>query len=471
MKYKRRTKSQIEYLLTLLGRKRTIIEQELDNSNSELENQDIDIMQVSSWNMAYNENVISFSPYTSLTTETQKGTTEEILETYSMVPSLSFRRMDHLKYVIKKLTSPMMAAYKSLDANHPWMMYWLLNSNCVIKQKTKKFSITDEILDLVNDKIQRCIVDNGNGGIAGGANQIGHVASSYAAILTLVLTKNYKLLEEIKDGIYSWLLSLKTRQLNGFSFIMHENGEFDTRSTYCVLVIASLLNILTDELIEGVEEWILSCQTYEGGFGGTPYTEAHGGYTFCAMASLMLLNTSGDEIKRKIEFDKFVHWCVHRQTIEGGFNGRSNKLVDACYCFWIGALFPMIDILQKDSKNGVAVAAARDVFDKEAMMNYLLRVAQVEDGKGGFRDKPGTNADFYHTNYSLCGLSLFEHEYLLKESDEFEKLAFRFECNRGDNDNDDDDDDDEIGQYTHSINPVFGVPIKFLMDCQNHFKK
>lgn len=32
------------------------------------------------------------------------------------------------------------------------------------------------------------------------------------------------------------------------------------------------------------------CQTYEGGFGGVPNAEAHGGYTFCAVATLHLLD-------------------------------------------------------------------------------------------------------------------------------------------------------------------------------------
>lgn len=32
-----------------------------------------------------------------------------------------------------------------------------------------------------------------------------------------------------------------------------------------------------------------SCQTYEGGFSGCPGLEAHGGYAFCGLASLVLL--------------------------------------------------------------------------------------------------------------------------------------------------------------------------------------
>jgi protein farnesyltransferase subunit beta len=35
---------------------------------------------------------------------------------------------------------------------------------------------------------------------------------------------------------------------------------------------------------------LLSCQTYEGGFGACPGAEAHGGYTFCGYATLLLLD-------------------------------------------------------------------------------------------------------------------------------------------------------------------------------------
>lgn len=35
-----------------------------------------------------------------------------------------------------------------------------------------------------------------------------------------------------------------------------------------------------------------SCQTYEGGFAGCPGLEAHGGYAFCGLAALVILNKS-----------------------------------------------------------------------------------------------------------------------------------------------------------------------------------
>jgi protein farnesyltransferase subunit beta len=74
-------------------------------------------------------------------------------------------------------------------------------------------------------------------------------------------------------------------------------------------VTATLLDILTPELVSGMAEFLRSCQTYEGGFASSshPYYsaedgepqvlsgvrpilgEAHGGYTSCAIASWMML--------------------------------------------------------------------------------------------------------------------------------------------------------------------------------------
>ena len=40
--------------------------------------------------------------------------------------------------------------------------------------------------------------------------------------------------------------------------------------------------------------------------------------------------------------------------LEGGFSGRTQKLVDACYAYWQGATFPIIHtLLAKDGQYGV----------------------------------------------------------------------------------------------------------------------
>ena len=72
--------------------------------------------------------------------------------------------------------------------------------------------------------------------------------------------------------------------------------------------------------------------------GGEPGNEAHGGYTYCGLAALILL----DRIDA-INVPELVRWVAHMQgSMEGGFKGRTHKLVDGCYSFWQGATFALI---------------------------------------------------------------------------------------------------------------------------------
>lgn len=70
---------------------------------------------------------------------------------------------------------------------------------------------------------------------------------------------------------------------------MHKDGETDIRGIYCALSVAKLTNVYTPEIFKESESWIAKCQTWEGGFGGSPGMEAHGGYGFCGLAALVLL--------------------------------------------------------------------------------------------------------------------------------------------------------------------------------------
>ena len=69
-----------------------------------------------------------------------------------------------------------------------------------------------------------------------------------------------------------------------------------------------------------------------GGLGGEPGNEAHGGYTYCGVAALALLGKV-----HTLDVARLKAWLAQRQAaIEGGFNGRTNKLTDGCYSFWQG---------------------------------------------------------------------------------------------------------------------------------------
>ena len=136
---------------------------------------------------------------------------------------------------------------------------------------------------------------------------------------------------------------------------------------YCLLVVASLLDLITPELVVGTAEFISSCQTYEGGFASAsqpfytlkdellsyprpPLGEAHGGYTFCALASWVLLQPFivDQPTKPTINTKNLLRWLVQMQGTEielGGFRGRTNKLVDGCYSWWCGGAFALLEAL------------------------------------------------------------------------------------------------------------------------------
>ena len=77
---------------------------------------------------------------------------------------------------------------------------------------------------------------------------------------------------------------------------------------------------------------------FQGGIAQGPYLESHGGSTYCAVASLFLMDRM-DTLSAS-ERSQLVRWLVNRQ--KQGFNGRPDKDDDTCYTFWIGIIFIFI---------------------------------------------------------------------------------------------------------------------------------
>ncbi|KAL0550230.1 hypothetical protein IC582_014734 [Cucumis melo] len=88
----------------------------------------------------------------------------------------------------------------------------------------------------------------------------------------------------------------------------------------------------------------LATCSFEGGIAGEPGSEAHDGYTFCGLATLILIN----EVHR-LDLRSLLDWVVFRQVgLECGFQGRTNKLVDGCYSFRQGGICSLLKILSLD---------------------------------------------------------------------------------------------------------------------------
>ena len=201
------------------------------------------------------------------------------------------------------------------------------------------------------------------------------------------------------------------RERGGFH--MHDDGEVDVRGTYCALTVAYLLNILTPELADGAASYVARCQGFEGGFGGEPGNEGHGGYAFCATAALLILRMQrardamraaraagagvaaataaaaaavGEDEVSTAALDALRGWQAQRQMRwEGGYQGRTNKLVDGCYSFWQGGVPSLLGLASAPSLAGAppppAAAAAPDAAGGD-MADALRRAAAVLAGEG-----------------------------------------------------------------------------------------
>ncbi|KAH8920832.1 terpenoid cyclases/Protein prenyltransferase [Atractiella rhizophila] len=347
---------------------------------------------------------------------------------------------------LTKLLETLPNRFTGLDASRPWIIYWCIHSLALMNVTLDPASRQRAAKTILS-------FQNPDGGFGGGIGQMPHLAPTYASIMALAITGDEQSWEKIdRRKMLKWLLSLK--QKDG-SFIMHHGGEVDVRGVYCALCVAVLLNILTPSLASGTEHFVISCQTYEGGLAAaslpysdnlsTPTGEAHGGYAFCALASYHMLHalpyapsTSTLSMKRSLDLGNLYRWAAGLQGLPiegGGFRGRTNKLVDGCYNWWCGGLFPILMAeMEKEKRankvvqNGDAGANAngggisvdddwededeQDIanlgYDRVAAQEYVLLIAQLKTG--GFRDKPGKAVDAYHTSSNLSGLCSSQHK-------------------------------------------------------------
>ncbi|EDM03672.1 rCG62367, isoform CRA_b [Rattus norvegicus] len=320
---------------------------------------------------------------------------QEVFSSYKfnhLVPRLVLQREKHFHY-LKRGLRQLTDAYECLDASRPWLCYWILHSLELLDEPIPQIVATD-----VCQFLELC--QSPDGGFGGGPGQYPHLAPTYAAVNALCIIGTEEAYNVInREKLLQYLYSLK--QPDG-SFLMHVGGEVDVRSAYCAASVASLTNIITPDLFEGTAEWIARCQNWEGGIGGVPGMEAHGGYTFCGLAALVILKK-----ERSLNLKSLLQWVTSRQMrFEGGFQGRCNKLVDGCYSFWQAGLLPLLH-RALHAQGDPALSMSHWMFHQQALQEYILMCCQCP--AGGLLDKPGKSRDFYHTCYCLSGLSIAQH--------------------------------------------------------------
>ncbi|OBS23894.1 hypothetical protein FPOA_04442 [Fusarium poae] len=341
------------------------------------------------------------------------------------LPHLDRRR--HVNFLHKQL-GKLPAAFTSADPSRPWFFYWCLSALVLLGEDVEPYR--ERLVDTVRP------MQNPGGGFAGGFGHTSHLATSYAAVLSLALVGGEDAYECIdRRAMWRWLCSLK--QPDG-GFQMALGGEEDVRGAYCAAVIISLLNLpleLSQDsparsaghtgLFAGLANYVHRCQTHEGGVSAKPGIEAHGAYAFCALGCLSIIDSPHRAIPRHLNVPLLISWLSSRQYApEGGFSGRTNKLVDGCYSHWVGGCWPLIEAAlngpgpgpegKEASLEGRPLPAAEySLFSRDGLIRYILCCCQDQSKRGGLRDKPSKYSDAYHTCYVLSGLSSAQHRWTL----------------------------------------------------------
>jgi protein farnesyltransferase subunit beta len=317
------------------------------------------------------------------------------------------RRFDHIKFLHSNLAK-LPAPYVALDASRPWMFYWSLAGMAMLGE-----NIQDKYKQRLIESLRP--LQNKTGGFGSGHGQLSHIASTYASLLALACVDGLDMVD--RKSMWHFLGTIK-RSNGGFS--MAASGEQDVRGAYCAMTAIVLLNLPLElpphaparaaglqTFTDGLGEWLRRCQTYEGGIGGAPTNEAHGAYAFCALACLSLIDAPHISIPKYLDVPALISWLAACQTSpEGGFQGRTNKLVDACYSHWSGSCWSLLH-----AAIGGSSSSPLDLWNREAQIRYLLCCCQETGKRAGMRDKPSTRSDAYHTCYSLAGLSAAQHHY------------------------------------------------------------
>ena len=99
---------------------------------------------------------------------------------------------------------------------------------------------------------------------------------------------------------------------------------------------------------------------------------------------------------RYLNVPLLVSWLSARQYApEGGFSGRTNKLVDGCYSHWVGGCWPLVQacldgpLLGSNSGSRLnSVSSVGNLYSREGLIRYILCCCQDQSKRGGLRDKP-----------------------------------------------------------------------------------
>ncbi|KAF2642577.1 CaaX farnesyltransferase beta subunit Ram1 [Massarina eburnea CBS 473.64] len=377
------------------------------------------------------------------------------------IPQL--QREKHIAF-LKQALGDYPSGFALLDASRPWLVYWSLQGLSALYYDISQYR--ERVIHTFS------LAQHPTGGYGGGFGQLPHLAATYAAILSLAMAGEIEAYESInRKNMWHYLGQMK--QPDG-GFTMAAGGEEDIRGAFCALVVMSLLHIPLElppdaparqhgltSFTDGLGEWISKCQSFDGGMSAAPGNEAHGAYAFCGLGCLAIIGPPKETLNKYLNIDTLIHWLAARQcSPEGGYNGRTNKLVDGCYSHWVGGCWSIVE-----------AATTSDMWNRSALTRYILSGCQFK--RGGLIDKPGKRADAYHTCYNLAGLSATQHTYTYEATMQIDlggsalDAPYYWKLDGVHEEGKVWDETDHIAE----VHPIFVVPFKAAHACRKYFEE
>lgn len=266
-------------------------------------------------------------------------------------------------------------------------MYWGLNALYLMNSIKLDDSVVSKVTQFI--KSCQCI----EGGFSAAPRHDPHILHTLSAVQLLIILGKCQTDYIDIDRCVDYVKSLQ--QADG-SFFGDKWGEVDTRFSFCALATLRLLNRLDAIDIDKAVEFVLACNNQiDGGFGCKPGSESHSAYVYCCVGSLGIANQL-----HRFDKDQLGVWLSERQLPSGGLNGRPEKLPDLCYSWWCLSSLLMIGKMH--------------MIDHKRLVEFIM--ACQDDEQGGFSDRPGNWVDPYHTMFGVASLSLIYHYYNNEES-------------------------------------------------------
>eukprot|EP00887_Chlorella_sp_A99_P006625 scaffold3.g6625.t1 len=258
---------------------------------------------------------------------------------------LVLKREAHTRYLQGGLGA-LPPGFIVLDASRTWICYWILHALALLDAPLPASPSREAIIAF----LASC--QHPDGGFGGGPYQLPHLAPTYAAVSALVTLGGPDALGVIdRPALHAYLLRMCVPPARGGGMTMNEGGEVDVRGCYIAMAVCHML-----------------CLDKQA---------AHGGYAFCGLAAAALLG--GAAAAATLDLPALLRWAAQRQgAIEGGFMGRTNKLVDGCYSLWQGGAFPVLHELMEAHGGGLLSSIAAGVAPPPAAPTAAAPAAAPE---------------------------------------------------------------------------------------------